>query len=90
MRIYRRLGGAKYCTYFKDFQRKNFGEDDGVLIEAKVKGQEITAPAPIETPPVINLMDALRQSLTQATQEKPTKKMTSSAKPKAAKRKKSP
>jgi DNA end-binding protein Ku len=36
------------------------------LIEAKVAGQEIVAPPQEEEAPIINLMDALRQSVAQA------------------------
>lgn len=36
------------------------------LIDAKVNGQEIVAPPEVETPRVVNLMDALRASVAQA------------------------
>lgn len=55
------------------------------LIEAKVAGQEIVAPPVSEHPQIINLMDALRESVAQAQKaepaaaaEKPPKKMAAS------------
>jgi DNA end-binding protein Ku len=44
------------------------------LIEAKVAGREIVGAPPQEEPPVINLMDALKQSI--ARKEKPAKRIT--------------
>jgi DNA end-binding protein Ku len=68
------------------------------LIEAKVAGQEIVTPPVHEQPPIINLMDALKQSLAKAQEtappaeeaaaKKPPKKMAASErKPGARKRK---
>lgn len=48
------------------------------LIDAKVNGQEIVAPPEVETPRVVNLMDALRASVAQA-QESRTPAASSSA-----------
>jgi len=68
------------------------------LIEAKVAGQEIVTPPAHEEAQVINLMEALKQSVAKAQQEapaaeagKPPKKMAKSVanKPPAEKRKKS-
>jgi DNA end-binding protein Ku len=51
------------------------------LIEAKVAGEEIVA-APIhEHPHVINLMDALRQSLADAKKAEPGKRASAAGKP---------
>lgn len=69
------------------------------LIEAKVEGKEIVAPPATEHAQVINLMDALRQSVAQAQQAaapaekpaaaaKPPKKMAASVKKTAAAKKK--
>jgi DNA end-binding protein Ku len=64
------------------------------LIEAKVRGQEIVAPPPAEHPKVINLMDALKESLAEArrkapeAKEAPKKKMAPSARGEAAARRK--
>lgn len=56
------------------------------LIEAKIEGKEIVAPAPADEPQVINLMDALRQSVAEAQKlavpAGPTKKATKKAAPK--------
>jgi DNA end-binding protein Ku len=55
------------------------------LIETKVRGQEIVAPPAAEQPKVINLMDALKESLAEARRkapepkEAPRKKMAPSA-----------
>ena len=61
------------------------------LIEAKVAGQEIVAPPVLEHAQIINLMDALRESVAQAkaaageaAMEKPPKKMAPSTRGRAA------
>lgn len=64
------------------------------LIEAKVAGKEIVAPPEHEHAHVINLMDALKQSVekvqkTKDAAEKPPAKMAPSKKPRAEKKKKS-
>lgn len=62
------------------------------LIEAKVQGKEIVSAPPEEAAQVINLMDALRQSVAKVhREEKPPKRMAPSAakKPAAQKKKKS-
>ena len=56
------------------------------IIDAKIKGQEIVAPAAEEAPKVVNLMDALRKSLDAVNTKKKTPAKASVAKP-AAKRK---
>jgi DNA end-binding protein Ku len=48
------------------------------LVEAKIAGQEIVAPPPHEGPQVINLMEALKQSVAQVA---PAKKEAAAAKP---------
>ena len=72
------------------------------LIEAKVAGQELVTPPPVESMQVINLMDALKQSLAKAQKggpsseaepeeaagKKPPRKMAPSKGPKAAPAKK--
>jgi DNA end-binding protein Ku len=60
------------------------------VIEAKIAGQEVIAPQPEEEVHVINLMDALRESVARAqgTGRKPPQKMAASKRaPAAAKRK---
>jgi DNA end-binding protein Ku len=70
------------------------------LIETKVAGQELVSPPPLEPARVINLMDALRQSVQQLTEappaqvaegaaSKPLRKMAGSKKPAEAKKKRS-
>lgn len=44
------------------------------VIQAKVEGKEITSPQALEEPQVINLMDALRESVAKAQEGKPVKK----------------
>jgi DNA end-binding protein Ku len=56
------------------------------IIDAKIKGQEIVAPAAEEAPKVVNLMEALRKSLDAVTTKKKTPAKATVAKP-AAKRK---
>jgi DNA end-binding protein Ku len=59
------------------------------LIEAKVAGEEIVAPAVHEQPQIINLMDALRASLAKGLPaEKPPKRMAPSKGKEARGRKK--
>ncbi len=53
------------------------------LIEAKVNGQEIVAPPEVETPRVVNLMEALRASVAQA-QETSTPATSSASRKKKA------
>jgi DNA end-binding protein Ku len=55
------------------------------MLEAKLAGEEIKAPEPVTQAPVVDLMEALRQSVAQAqgAEEKTTKK-----KPAARSRKK--
>lgn len=64
------------------------------LIEAKVAGKELVSPPASQEPGVINLMDALKQSVQQvkppkreAESEKPAKKTAASAKERAAEEK---
>ena len=49
-------------SQYEDLYTKRLTE----LIEAKVKGEEVVAPPDEEEAPVINLMDALKQSLGRA------------------------
>jgi len=58
------------------------------IIDAKIKGQEVVAPAAEEAPKVVNLMEALRKSLDAVnTKKKTPAKASVAAKPPAAKRK---
>ena len=62
------------------------------LINAKVEGKEVVAPPAEEEVPVINLMDALRQSLgskSAAKKAKPAKKMAASRRQAAPRKRKS-
>jgi DNA end-binding protein Ku len=56
------------------------------MLEAKLEGKEITAPEPAPEAPVVDLMEALKQSVAQAQNEKPApaKKKASSGRKRAA------
>ena len=54
------------------------------LIDAKVNGQEIVAPPEVETPRVVNLMDALRASVAQAQESRTPAASTGGRKKKAS------
>ena len=55
------------------------------MLEAKLAGEEITRPEPVTVVPVIDLMDALRQSVEQASKEKaPAKRKKAPAKRRAS------
>jgi DNA end-binding protein Ku len=58
------------------------------MLEAKLEGKEITAPEPAPEAPVVDLMEALKQSVAQAQKEKPApaKKNASSGRKRAAAR----
>jgi DNA end-binding protein Ku len=58
------------------------------MLEAKLEGKEITAPEPAPEAPVVDLMEALKQSVAQAQKEKPApaKKKASSGRKRAAAR----
>jgi DNA end-binding protein Ku len=58
------------------------------MLEAKLEGKEITAPEPAPEAPVVDLMEALKQSVAQAQKEKPApaKKQASSGRTRAAAR----
>jgi DNA end-binding protein Ku len=43
------------------------------LIEAKVQGKQIVTPTPVEEPPIVNIMEALKKSMKQATSDKKAK-----------------
>ena len=53
-------------TQYKD----DYQEELRKLIDAKIAGEEIVAPAEEETPKVVNLMEALRQSLDRVSADK--------------------
>ncbi len=47
-----------------------YREDLRAMLEAKLKGQEISRPEPVEETPVVDLMDALRRSVADAQKRK--------------------
>src|SRR5262249_48542767 len=49
----------------------DYREDLRALLEAKLKGQEISRPEPTEEAPVIDLMEALKRSVAEAQKNKP-------------------
>ena len=61
----------------KDFDLAEYTDryttDLAQLIEAKVQGKDVVRPPAAESPPVINLMDALKKSL--AAKDKPRRKV---------------
>jgi DNA end-binding protein Ku len=84
---------AKHFDYskYEDLYTQRLTE----LIESKVEGKQVVAPPATEEVPVINLMDALKQSLgrtkpraTATAKAKPAKKMAPSKRPATARRKK--
>ena len=56
-----------------EFENEYRGELRAML-EAKLAGKEIARPEPIPTAPVVDLMDALKQSVAQAQKQKPAPK----------------
>lgn len=76
------------ATRIKEFDYAEF-KDDYVekltaLIQAKVEGREIVTPPMVEDRPVVNLLDALKQSVAEASE--PSKKMAGSGRKKKATR----
>jgi DNA end-binding protein Ku len=66
--------------------RSEYRESLRGLLEAKLAGQEITAPEPVEPTPVVDLMEALRASVQAAQQErKPAAKKPATRKRAASK-----
>jgi DNA end-binding protein Ku len=66
--------------------QSDYRRDLRALLEAKLAGEEITAPEPVEEAPVIDLMEALRLSVEEAKQAK--EPAATPAKPSARPRKK--
>jgi DNA end-binding protein Ku len=56
------------------------------MLEAKLAGEEITRPEPVEPAPVIDLMDALKQSVAQAQKDKGAPRKKPAAKKRSAAR----
>ena len=72
----------------EDYENEYRGELRGML-EAKLAGREITRPEPVAEAPVVDLMEALKQSVAQAHKGKekaPAKKKASSRRKRAAAR----
>jgi DNA end-binding protein Ku len=69
----------------KDYENE-YRNELRAMLEAKLEGKEITAPEPAPEAPVVDLMDALKQSVAQAQKEKPApaKKNASSGRKRAA------
>ena len=62
----------------------DYRRDLRTMLEAKLAGEEITAPEPVAEAPVLDLMEALRRSVEEATGKKPTAKKASARPRKAA------
>ncbi len=62
-----------------DLSEKSDAYTDRVreLIEAKVQGKQVVTPTPVEEPPIVNIMEALKKSMKQTTSEKKTKDSSS-------------
>jgi non-homologous end joining protein Ku len=56
------------------------------MLEAKLAGQPLAEPEPVEDAPVIDLMEALKKSVADAKQRKAPAEAKAPAKPRAAKR----
>jgi DNA end-binding protein Ku len=69
----------------KDYENE-YRNELRAMLEAKLEGKEITAPEPAPEAPVVDLMEALKQSVAQAQKEKPApaKKKSSSGRKRAA------
>ncbi|MGH2996080.1 MAG: Ku protein [Gaiellaceae bacterium] len=64
-----------------------YRRDLRAMLEAKLAGEEITRPEPVAVAPVVDLMEALRQSVAQAQKEKgPPRKKTAASRKRAATR----
>ena len=62
----------------------DYRRDLRTMLEAKLAGQEIERPEPVEETPVVDLMEALRRSVAEAQETKPAKGARASGKAKAA------
>ena len=63
-----------------------YREDLRELLEAKLKGQEVARPEPVEDLPVIDLMEALRRSVEEAQKRKEPASRGRTGKPATARR----
>jgi DNA end-binding protein Ku len=62
----------------------DYRRDLRAMLEAKLAGEEITAPEPVAEAPVLDLMEALRRSVEEATGKKPAAKKAAARPRKAA------
>jgi DNA end-binding protein Ku len=71
----------------KDYENE-YRNELRAMLQAKLEGKEITAPEPAPEAPVVDLMEALKQSVAQAQKDKPApaKKKASSGRKRAAAR----
>jgi DNA end-binding protein Ku len=70
--------------------QSDFRRDLRALLEAKLAGEEITAPEPVAEEPVVDLMEALRRSVEEAKQAKPAAAKKKAPAKKAARGAKTP
>jgi DNA end-binding protein Ku len=71
--------------YDPDDYANEYRNELRAMLEAKLAGEEITRPEPVTVAPVIDLMDALKQSVAQASKDKaPPKRKKAPAKRRAA------
>jgi DNA end-binding protein Ku len=69
-----------------DFLESDYRRDLRAMLEAKLAGEEISRPAPEPETPVVDLMDALRRSVAEAQEQKPSGSRNAPAKKKTAAR----
>jgi DNA end-binding protein Ku len=69
--------------------RNEYRDDLRAMLEAKLAGQEIARPEPVTPTPVVDLMDALKQSVAEARKRPERKPAASRAKPRRAAARKS-
>jgi len=75
-------------TEFKPAEQltSDYREELRDLLEAKLKGQEVSRPEPVEEAPAIDLMEALRRSVEEARKRKEPSSSGTSTKPAATRR----
>jgi DNA end-binding protein Ku len=83
LELARQVIGSLAADFDEDELVSDYRRDLKALLEAKLAGEEIAAPAPVEeeAAPVVDLMAALRASVAEAQSNKPSKASAKKAKP---------